>query len=123
MVHSGSRHIGNEVAKYYQDEGRKAFWGGARHQVDAAVAELKAQGRFQEIQPTINRLRKEHEISLPKDLAYVEAVSGCYPAAFSLVGGFPKAPGSEQGSYLRIFANAFYLEGTTLLVGIGKFRK
>ncbi len=72
VVHSGSRHIGNEVAKYYQDEGRKAFWGGARHQVDATVAELKAQGRFQEIQPTINRLRQEHEISIPRDLAYVE---------------------------------------------------
>lgn len=72
VVHSGSRHIGNEVAKYYQEEGRKAFWGGARHQVDAVVAGLKAQGRFQEIQPTINRLRKEHEIALPKDLAYVE---------------------------------------------------
>ena len=72
VVHSGSRHIGNEVAKYYQDEGRKAFWGGARHQVDAAVAELKAQGRFQEIQATINRLRQEHEISIPRDLAYVE---------------------------------------------------
>ena len=72
VVHSGSRHIGNEVAKYYQDEGRKAFWGGARHQVDVAVAELKAQGRFQEIQETINRLRAEHEIALPRDLAYVE---------------------------------------------------
>ena len=72
VVHSGSRHIGNEVAKYYQDEGRKSFWGGARHQIDEAVAELKAQGRFQEIQPTINRLRKEHEIGLPRDLAYVE---------------------------------------------------
>ena len=72
VVRSGSRHIGNEVAKYYQDEGRKAFWGGARHQVDATVAQLKAEGRFQEIQPTINRLRKEHEIALPKDLAYVE---------------------------------------------------
>ena len=72
VVHSGSRHIGNEVAKYYQDEGRKAFWGGARHQVDAAVTELKAQGRFQEIQPTIDRLRQEHEIALPRDLAYVE---------------------------------------------------
>lgn len=72
VVHSGSRHIGNEVAKYYQDEGRKAFWGGARYQVDAAIAELKAQGRFQEIQSTIKRLRKEHEIALPKDLAYVE---------------------------------------------------
>lgn len=72
VVHSGSRHIGNEVAKYYQEEGRKAFWSGARYQVDAAVAELKAQGRFREIQSTINRLRKEHEITLPKDLAYVE---------------------------------------------------
>lgn len=72
VVHSGSRHIGNEVAKYYQDEGRKAFWGGARHQIDAAVAELKAQGRFQEIQPTIGRLRKEHAIPIPRDLAYVE---------------------------------------------------
>lgn len=72
VVHSGSRHIGNEVAKYYQDEGRKAFWGGARYQVDAVVAKLKAQGRLREIQPTINRLRQEHEISLPKDLAYVE---------------------------------------------------
>lgn len=72
VVHSGSRHIGNEVAKYYQDEGRKAFWGGARHQIDATVAELKAQGRFQEIQPTINRLRQEHEIGIPKELAYVE---------------------------------------------------
>jgi RNA-splicing ligase RtcB len=72
VVHSGSRHIGNEVAKYYQDEGRKAFWGGARHQVDETIAQLRAEGRFQEIQPTINRLRKEHEIALPKDLAYVE---------------------------------------------------
>ena len=72
VVHSGSRHIGCEVAQYYQDEGRKAFWGGARYQIDAAVAQLKAQGRFQEIQPTINRLRKEHEMTIPKDLAYVE---------------------------------------------------
>ena len=72
VVHSGSRHIGNEVAKYYQEEGRRAFWGGARHQVDALVAQLKSQGRFQEIQPTINRLRSEHKIDIPKDLAYVE---------------------------------------------------
>lgn len=72
VVHSGSRHIGNEVAKYYQDEGRKAFWGGSRHQVDAVVAELKAQGRFKEIQPTIDRLRKEHTIPIPRDLAYAE---------------------------------------------------
>ena len=72
VVHFGSRHIGFEVAKYYQEEGRKALWGGARYQVDAAVAELKAQGRFREIQPTIDRLRREHAIDIPKELAYVE---------------------------------------------------
>ena len=72
VVHSGSRHIGNEVAKYYQDEGRMALWGGARHQVDAAVAQLKAEGRFSEIQSTVRRLRKEHAVAMPKDLAYVE---------------------------------------------------
>ncbi|MDD6033190.1 MAG: RtcB family protein [Oscillospiraceae bacterium] len=72
VVHSGSRHIGNEVAKYYQDEGRRALWGGAQYQVEAVIAELKAQGRFQEIQPTIEALQKEHPINLPASLAYVE---------------------------------------------------
>ena len=72
VVHSGSRHIGNEVAAYYQDEGRRALWGGARHQVDALIADLKAQGRHQEIQPAIRRLQKEHSLDIPKDLAYVE---------------------------------------------------
>ena len=72
VIHSGSRHIGNEVAKYYQDEGRKAFWGGARHQVDATIAQLKAEGRFREIQPTVDYLRAEHDIAFPRELAYVE---------------------------------------------------
>lgn len=72
VVHSGSRHIGSEVAKYYQDEGRKAFWGGARYQVEVLVGQLKAEGRFQDIQPTIERLKAEHEIAIPEELAYVE---------------------------------------------------
>ena len=71
VVHSGSRHLGNEVARYYQDEGRKAFWGGARHQIEATVAQLKAQGSFQEIQPTIDRLHREHALEIPRELAYV----------------------------------------------------
>ncbi|MBQ2697088.1 MAG: RtcB family protein [Clostridia bacterium] len=72
VVHSGSRHIGNEVARYYQDEGRKAFWGGARYQIDAAIAALKAEGRHREIETTIRRLRTEQETPLPRELAYVE---------------------------------------------------
>ena len=72
VVHSGSRHLGNEVARFYQDEGRKSFWGGAYHQIEQTIAQLKAEGRYQEIQPTIERLRKEHTIDVPRDLTWVE---------------------------------------------------
>ncbi len=72
VVHSGSRHLGTEVCKYYQDQGRFAMWGGARHQIDELIAEYRAAGRWQEIQGAIDELRKEHPISVPKELAYVE---------------------------------------------------
>ena len=72
VVHSGSRHLGTQVCKYYQDQGRFAMWGGARHQIDELIAEYRAAGRWQEIQSAIDELRKEHPISIPKDLAYVE---------------------------------------------------
>ena len=72
VVHSGSRHLGKEVAEYYQNEGRRAMWGGANHQIEAVMAQLKAEGRYREIQSTVDRLRKERPIPLPKELAYVE---------------------------------------------------
>lgn len=72
VIHSGSRHLGTEVADYYQNEGRRALWGGARHQIQETIAQLKAEGRFQEIQKTITALKKEHVLDIPKDLAYVE---------------------------------------------------
>ena len=53
VVHSGSRHLGTEVAEHYQNEGRRALWGGAQYQVQATIDQLKAEGRFQEIQKTI----------------------------------------------------------------------
>ena len=72
VIHSGSRHLGTEVANYYQDEGRRALWGGAYYQVQEVIAQLKAQGRFQEIQGTITALRREQELDIPKELAYVD---------------------------------------------------
>ncbi len=72
VVHSGSRHLGKEVAEYYQEQGRRALWGGAQYQIDALIAQLKEQGRHKEIQPAVKALKKEHEIGIPKDLAYVE---------------------------------------------------
>lgn len=72
VVHSGSRHLGCEVADYYQNEGFRALCGNAKHQIAATIEQLKAEGRFQEIQTTIKALKAQTHINLPKDLAYVE---------------------------------------------------
>lgn len=72
VVHSGSRHLGTEVADFYQEEGRRALWGGANYQIQETIARLKEEGRFQEIQAAIQTLKKEHELDIPQDLTYVE---------------------------------------------------
>lgn len=72
VVHSGSRHLGTEVAEFYQDEGRRALWGGAKHQVQELISKLKEEGRFQEIHNTVMALKEEQQINIPRDLAYVE---------------------------------------------------
>ncbi len=74
VIHSGSRHIGAEVAKYYQDEGLRALCGNARHQIDLLIAEMKAQGRESEIQKTVKKLKKQIPLTadMPRHLTYVE---------------------------------------------------
>ena len=72
VVHSGSRHLGLEVCNYYQDQGRFAMWGGARYQLDQKIAEYKATGRHREIQSMLKEMKKEHKISVPKELTWVE---------------------------------------------------
>jgi RNA-splicing ligase RtcB len=72
VVHSGSRHIGNEVAKYYQNEAYRALCGNAKQQISADIEKLKNEGRYQEIQPTIKTLKSQTHINLPKELTYVE---------------------------------------------------
>lgn len=72
VVHSGSRHLGVEVAEYYQEQGRQALWGGAHHQIAELITKLKEEGRFQEIESSIRAMKKEHKIDIPKDLVYVE---------------------------------------------------
>jgi RNA-splicing ligase RtcB len=75
VVHSGSRHIGNEVAKYYQEEGFNALCGNSASQIGEIIAQMKAEGREKEIQKTIDELKGRRDPSkkpVPKDLAYVE---------------------------------------------------
>ena len=71
VVHSGSRHLGNEVARYYQDEARRSFWGGAYYQIADTIAQMKAEGRRKEIQSVVAKLRRERPIDIPRDLTWV----------------------------------------------------
>ena len=71
IVHSGSRHLGLEVAKYYQEEGYKVL----NHTDDASLAQLitdmKAAGRQKEIQKELKRLKNLKQTQIPRQLAYV----------------------------------------------------
>ncbi|RKI29699.1 RNA-splicing ligase RtcB [bacterium 1xD8-6] len=71
VVHSGSRHLGLEVANYYQEEGYKLLNGSAKKDIDNLIADLKSQGREREIQKAIAALKNTKRTDIPKQLAYV----------------------------------------------------
>ena len=71
IVHSGSRHLGVEVASYYQEEGYKVLNHTDDGSVQHLIAELKAAGRQKEIQKELQRLKNSKQTHIPKALAYV----------------------------------------------------
>lgn len=71
VVHSGSRHLGLEVAKHYQEEGYRTLNQTDDLSVAQFVAELKAQGREKEISKALKKLKNTKRTSVPKPLAYV----------------------------------------------------
>lgn len=71
VVHSGSRHLGLEVANYYQEEGYRSLNGATKKDIDALIADLKAQGREREIEKSITSLKNTKRTNIPKQLAYV----------------------------------------------------
>ena len=74
VVHSGSRHIGNEVAQLYQDQAYKELGGSSKAQLTAVIQQLKEEGRAREINETVKRIKAESasKVTIPKDLAYVK---------------------------------------------------
>ena len=72
VVHSGSRHLGLEVANYYQEEGYQALNGASKQDIETLIAELKEHGREREIQKSIAELKNVKRTNIPKQLAYVE---------------------------------------------------
>lgn len=71
VVHSGSRHLGKEVAEYYQNEGYRRLCGNSQVQLQEIIQQLKAEGRAQEIESTI-RAVKQMSAEVPQETAYVE---------------------------------------------------
>lgn len=71
IVHSGSRHLGVEVASYYQEEGYKVLNGTDNKTIDTIIAQMKAEGREKDIQKEIKKIRNAKQTSIPKALAYV----------------------------------------------------
>lgn len=68
VIHSGSRHLGKQVAEYYQKLAIKALTD-TKKQKEELIKRLKAEGRQQEIQAELNKIQPP---KIKQDLAYVE---------------------------------------------------
>ena len=72
VIHTGSRHLGTEVCKHYQDLAYNTIRNnGIKEKIDATIAKLKAEGKQHEIENTI-KIIKMQAGPVPKDLCYVE---------------------------------------------------
>lgn len=71
VVHSGSRHLGLEICKHYQDVAYHQCNHSSREEVDALIAELKAQNRHREIEKEIHKRKNVKRTSIPKDLCHL----------------------------------------------------
>ena len=72
VIHSGSRHLGLEVAQFYQDAGYKRLNKNDQDSVNALIAEYKTQGREKEIQKALKALNIQVITKVPFALSYVE---------------------------------------------------
>lgn len=71
VVHSGSRHLGLEVANYYQEAGYKKLNKNDQESLDTLIAQYKAEGREKELQSALKALKKQVICTIPYALAYV----------------------------------------------------
>ncbi|QQO41307.1 tRNA splicing ligase [Bacillus phage 015DV004] len=68
VVHSGSRSLGGQIAKYYQNRAYDAITS-VKGDQQRIIHELKAQGRHQEIEAALKGVQKP---KVKKELAYLE---------------------------------------------------
>mgnify|MGYP000280695365 FL=1 len=88
-VHSGSRHLGLEVANYYQKMGYKALNKVSDIDIEKIIEQLKSEGREKEINKTIKEIKKQIITDIPQALAYVsEELFGDYIHDMKLIQKF-----------------------------------
>ncbi|MBQ6125808.1 MAG: RtcB family protein [Erysipelotrichaceae bacterium] len=71
VIHSGSRHLGKEVAEIYQAKAYKQTNGITREEIRKKINDLKSQGRKQEIEGILMQMKQEQTGDIPKDLSYL----------------------------------------------------
>ncbi len=72
VIHSGSRHLGKEVATWYQEEAYRRLNGSDEKSIRELIAEMKAQGRQKQIEMEVKKLKAVKRTSVPHHLAYCE---------------------------------------------------
>lgn len=71
VVHSGSRHLGVEVAEYYQKAALARLKDGDKAAQRMLIEQMKAEGRDGDIQDALPDMAQK-PVNVPPDLAYVE---------------------------------------------------
>ena len=72
VIHSGSRHLGLEVASYYQNTAYRMLNQCSQDEINELIAKLKAEGKEKQIQKELKKLTSTKRTSVPKELAYTE---------------------------------------------------
>lgn len=71
VVHSGSRHLGLEVANYYQEQAYRSLNQNTAQDIYHLAEEYKALGKDHEIQSAVKALKQQIKTEIPKQLTYV----------------------------------------------------
>ena len=72
VIHSGSRHLGLEVAGFYQEEAYKVLNGSGKADIEELIRRYKAAGREKEIESAVKEIKEIVKSEIPKALSYLE---------------------------------------------------
>lgn len=72
VIHSGSRHLGVEIATHYQDLAYKQLSSCSKEDIHTLIENLKSEGRQMEIEHELMKFKESKLHKIPKSLAYVE---------------------------------------------------